>query len=65
MIEPSNNLPNNDQECDERLCRVLIGYVIERGMPMNVVSQILLDNLKDKSAYLVKFNQIMSHAQDI
>lgn len=65
MNEPIHHLPTNDQECDERLCRVLIGYVMERGMPMYVVSKILIDNLKDKSAYLIRFNQIMSHVQDL
>ncbi len=58
-------MPTNDQECDERLIRVLIGYVIEKGMPLNVVSQILMDNLRDKSSYLIRFNQIMSHVQDL
>jgi len=38
---------------------------MERGMPMYVVSKILMDNLKDKSAYLIRFNQIMSHVQDL
>jgi hypothetical protein len=65
MNEPTHHLPTNDQECDERLIRVLIGYVIEKGMPMNVVSQILMDNLRDKSSYLIRFNQIMSHVQDL
>jgi hypothetical protein len=65
MNEPINHLPTNDQECDERLIRVLIGYVIEKGMPLNVVSQILMDNLRDKSSYLIRFNQIMSHVQDL
>jgi hypothetical protein len=65
MNEPTNHLPTNDQECDERLIRVLIGYVIEKGMPLNVVSQILMDNLRDKSSYLIRFNQIMSHVQDL
>jgi hypothetical protein len=65
MNEPTHHLPTNDQECDERLIRVLIGYVIEKGMPLNVVSQILMDNLRDKSSYLIRFNQIMSHVQDL
>jgi hypothetical protein len=65
MNEPTHHLPTNDQECDERLIRVLIGYVIEKGMPLNVVSKILMDNLKDKSSYLIRFNQIMSHVQDL
>lgn len=65
MNEPTHYLPTNDQECDERLIRVLIGYVIEKGMPLNVVSQILMDNLRDKSSYLIRFNQIMSHVQDL
>jgi hypothetical protein len=65
MNKPTHHLPTNDQECDERLIRVLIGYVIEKGMPLNVVSQILMDNLRDKSSYLIRFNQIMSHVQDL
>jgi hypothetical protein len=65
MNEPTHHLPTNDQECDERLIRVLIGYVIEKGMPLNVVSQILMDNLRDKSSYLIRFNQIMSHVQNL
>jgi len=58
------SLPATDIECDERLVKVLVVYVIERDMPLNVVSQILMDQLKDKSSYLAKFNQILDHVRD-
>jgi hypothetical protein len=59
------SLPATDNECDERLVKVLVVYVLERGMPLNIVSQILLDQLKDKSTYLAKFNEIISHVESI
>jgi hypothetical protein len=58
------SLPATDIECDERLVKVLVVYVLERDMPLNVVSQILMDQLKDKSTYLAKFNEILSHVRD-
>lgn len=58
------SLPATDIECDERLVKILVVYILERDMPLNVVSQILMDELKDKSTYLAKFNEILCHVRD-
>lgn len=48
MNEAHTYLPSTDDECDERLVKVLAVYILERAMPLKVASQILLSNLRNK-----------------
>jgi hypothetical protein len=52
-------LPSTDEECDERLVKVLAIYIIERAMPLKVASEILLSNLRNKDLYMIRFNEVM------
>ena len=46
-----DNLPSTDYEADERLLNVVFHYVEERNMPMYIAKQILMSNLREKSAF--------------
>jgi hypothetical protein len=59
MNEANTYLPSTDDECDERLVKVLAIYILERAMPLKVASQILLSNLRNKDLYMVRFNEVM------
>jgi len=59
MNEAHTYLPSTDEECDERLVKVLAIYILERAMPLKVASQILLSNLRNKDLYMVRFNEVM------
>jgi hypothetical protein len=59
MNEAKTYLPSTDDECDERLVKVLAIYILERAMPLKVASQILLSNLRNKDLYMVRFNEVM------
>jgi hypothetical protein len=59
MLESVNTLPLTDQQCDDRLVRVLANYVREKEMPFYVVVNILNDNLRDKSNSFLRLNQII------
>jgi hypothetical protein len=59
MNEAHIYLPSTDDECDERLVKVLAIYILERAMPLKVASQILLSNLRNKDLYMVRFNEVM------
>ena len=59
MNEAYTYLPSTDEECDERLVKVLAIYILERAMPLKVASQILLSNLRNKDLYIMRFNEVM------
>lgn len=59
MIEALIDLPNTDQECDERLIAVVASYVIEKGMPFNVAINILNDNIRDQGCMLIHLNKLI------
>lgn len=59
MLESVNSLPLTDQQCDDRLVRVLANYVREKEMPFSVVVNILNDNLRDKASSFMRLNQII------
>jgi hypothetical protein len=54
-----NNLPATDCECDERLVKVLTVYIAEKSMPIKVAGDILLNELRDKSTYLKRLNELI------
>ena len=54
-----NNLPATDCECDERLVNVLAVYISEKSMPIKVAGDILLNELRDKSTYLKRLNELI------
>lgn len=54
-----SNLPATDCECDERLMKVLAVYIAERSMPIKVAGDILLNELRDKSTYLKRLNELI------
>jgi hypothetical protein len=54
-----NNLPATDCECDERLVKVLAVYISEKSMPIKVAGDILLNELRDKSTYLKRLNELI------
>jgi hypothetical protein len=54
-----NNLPATDCECDERLVKVLAVYIAEKSMPIKVAGDILLNELRDKSTYLKRLNELI------
>ena len=54
-----NNLPATDCECDERLVKVLAVYIAEKSMPIKVAGDILLNELRDKSTYLKRLNDLI------
>jgi len=54
-----NNLPATDRECDERLVKVLAVYILEKSMPIKVAGDILLNELRDKSTYLKRLNELI------
>ncbi len=54
-----NNLPATDCECDDRLVKVLAVYIAEKSMPIKVAGDILLNELRDKSTYLKRLNQLI------
>ena len=58
-----NNLPATDCECDERLVKVLAVYIAEKSMPIKVAGDILLNELRDKSTYIKRLNELIKHAQ--
>ena len=58
-----NNLPATDCECDERLGKVLAVYIKEKAMPIKVAGDILLNELRDKSTYIKRLNELIKHAQ--
>lgn len=58
-----SNLPATDCECDERLMKVLAVYIAERSMPIKVAGDILLNELRDKSTYLKRLNELIKHAK--
>jgi hypothetical protein len=53
------NLPATDCECDERLVKVLAVYIAEKSMPIKVAGDILLNELRDKSTYLKRLNELI------
>ena len=54
-----SNLPANDCECDERLVKVLAVYIAEKAMPLKVAADILLNELRDKSTYIKRLNELI------
>jgi hypothetical protein len=54
-----NNLPATDCECDDRLVKVLAVYIAEKSMPIKVAGDILLNELRDKSTYLKRLNELI------
>jgi hypothetical protein len=54
-----SNLPATDCECDERLVKVLSVYIAEKSMPIKVAGDILLNELRDKSTYLKRLNELI------
>jgi hypothetical protein len=54
-----SNLPATDCECDERLVKVLAVYIAEKSMPIKVAGDILLNELRDKSTYLKRLNELI------
>jgi hypothetical protein len=54
-----SNLPSTDCECDERLIKVLTVYITERSMPIKVAADILLNELRDKSTYIKRLNELI------
>jgi hypothetical protein len=54
-----SNLPSTDCECDERLVKVLTVYITERSMPIKVAADILLNELRDKSTYIKRLNELI------
>lgn len=54
-----SQLPATDCECDERLVKVLAVYITEKAMPIKVAADILLDELRDKSTYLKRLNELI------
>jgi hypothetical protein len=54
-----SQLPATDCECDERLVKVLAVYITEKAMPINVAADILLDELRDKSTYIKRLNELI------
>jgi hypothetical protein len=54
-----NNLPATDCECDERLVKVLAVYIAEKAMPLKVAADILLNELRDKSTYIKRLNELI------
>jgi hypothetical protein len=59
MKNAERYLPNTDEECDERLVKVLAVYILERAMPVKVASEILIANLRNKEMYMIRFNEVM------
>jgi hypothetical protein len=59
----NNHLPSTDSDSDERLLMVLMHYVEERNMPLNVAKEILRHNLRARSSFdsmWVKFNHTLN-----
>jgi hypothetical protein len=54
-----SNLPATDCECDDRLVKVLAVYIAEKSMPIKVAGDILLNELRDKSTYLKRLNELI------
>lgn len=54
-----SQLPDTDCECDERLVKVLAVYITEKAMPIKVAADILLDELRDKSTYIKRLNELI------
>ena len=54
-----SNLPATDCECDERLVKVLAVYITEKSMPIKVAADILLNELRDKSTYIKRLNELI------
>ncbi len=54
-----SNLPATDCECDDRLVKVLAVYIAEKSMPIKVAGDILLNQLRDKSTYLKRLNELI------
>jgi hypothetical protein len=54
-----SNLPATDCECDDRLVKVLAVYISEKSMPIKVAGDILLNELRDKSTYLKRLNELI------
>lgn len=64
MNNAEQHLPNTDQECDERLVKVVACYVIERAMPLKVASDILMINLREKELHWIRFKQVVKTVID-
>jgi hypothetical protein len=59
----TNHLPCNDYDSDERLLNVLLHYVEERSMPLNVAKDILKHNLRASSTFdcmWIRFNNCLN-----
>ena len=54
-----SQLPATDCECDERLVKVLAVYITEKAMPIKVAADILLNELRDKSTYIKRLNELI------
>jgi len=54
-----SKLPATDCECDERLVKVLAVYISEKSMPIKVAGDILLNELRDKSTYIKRLNELI------
>lgn len=66
MMDAAKYLPKTDEDCDERLVRVAALYVIERGMPIHIAIDVLIDGIKIKHSIQDRINQLMIYiANDI
>lgn len=59
MTDAAKYLPKTDQDCDERLVKVAAVYVLERGMPIHIAINVLMEGIKQKDLIQDRVNQLM------
>ncbi len=59
MIDAAKYLPKTDQDCDDRLVKVAAVYVLERGMPIHIAINVLMEGIKQKEIMHERVNQLM------
>ena len=59
MIDAAKYLPKTDEDCDERLVKVAALYVLERGMPIHIAINVLVEGIKQKEIIQERVHQLM------
>ena len=59
MIDAAKYLPKTDEDCDERLVKVAALYVLERGMPIHIAINVLIEGIKQKEIIQERVHQLM------